>query len=313
MDYCRNCKFVVILSDMADISETTWTVGRLLKWTTEWFEQKQVEGGRLAAELLLARALNCQKIELYTRFNDEPTESQRAEFRELIRQAAEHTPIAYLLGSREFYSLEFMVTPAVLIPRPETEAIVQRVIELCRSEPEHPWQILEVGTGSGCIAVAIARYAPNTRIIATDISADALAVAAQNAEKHEVQDRIRLIEADCASLTHDSIPEGGFDVVVSNPPYISQQQWPSLPPNVREHEPKHALLIENSDGLVMYRRFAAEIPAILKKGGRLLAEIGFDQHGAVLGIFEKAECWNYTGSHRNASDPYDRVVEFELQ
>lgn len=291
-------------------NQAPWTVGRLLEWTTRWFQDKGVEGGRLSAELLLARALNCKKIELYTRYEQEPTEEQRTAFRELVRQAGEHTPIAYLLGSREFFSLEFKVTPAVLIPRPETEALVEHVIGLCRQEPDRTWRILDVGTGSGCIAVSIAKYAKNTSIVASDVSAEALAVATENVEKHQVQDRVRTVQADAAALPPDALPEGGFDLVVSNPPYISEQVFAELPPHIRDHEPRSALVGPNGDGLVMYRRFAVEIPALLAPQGRLLVEVAHDQPEAVKDIFAAAEGWAFVAAHRNRNDPFDRVLEF---
>ncbi|MHC4443847.1 MAG: peptide chain release factor N(5)-glutamine methyltransferase [Planctomycetota bacterium] len=308
--YCPICDFFVILVVMTDTSQTKWTVGRLLEWTTEWFKQKNVEGGRLAVELLLARAMNCPKIELYTCYDHEPTEDQRADFRQLVQQAVEHTPIAYLLGSREFYSLDFVVSPEVLIPRPETEAVVQPVIEYCRQAPDRHWQVLDVGTGSGCIAVAIAYYAKNTSVVADDISADALTVAAQNVQRHQVTERVRLIRADGAVLPQEVIPQGGFDLIVSNPPYISKDQWPDLPPNVRDHEPRIALVLDDGDGLVMYRRLASQAPLVLKPGGRLLVEIGCNQQAAVREIFESIPGWKYIASHRNPTDAYDRVAEF---
>lgn len=291
-------------------SETTWTVGRLLQWTTQWFSERQVEGGRLAAELLLARAMGCRKIELYTRYESEPTPEQRAVFRDLVRQAGEHTPIAYLLGSREFFSLDFTVTPAVLVPRPETEAVVQRAIDICKADPDRTWRVLDVGTGSGCIAVAIAKYAVNTMLVASDISEEALAVAAGNAERHGLADRIRFVRADCVALPEDAGPEGGFDLIVTNPPYIAETVYAGLPANVRDHEPKIALTPPSGDGLEMYRRLSEEAPAVLTPGGRLLAEIGHDQLAAVLEVFASAGGWEYAGSHRNPTDPYDRVVEF---
>lgn len=289
--------------------QAPWTIGRLLEWTTKWFQDKQIEGGRLAAELLLARALGCKKIELYTRYEEEPKEEQRTAFRELVKQAGEHTPIAYLLGFREFFSLEFKVTPAVLIPRPETEALVERVIGLCRQAAEKTWRILDVGTGSGCIALAVAKYAKNANVVASDISEAALAVAGENIQKHQLGERVRTVPADLAQLPAEAIPEGGFDIIASNPPYISAQAYGQLPPNVRDHEPKTALVGPNGDGLVMYRRFAAEAPAILAAQGRLLVEIGHDQHEAVKGIFAAVAGWEYVGSYRNQNDPYERVVE----
>lgn len=300
---------------MADTDEqpTVWTVGRLLDWTAKWFQQRQVEGGRLAAELLLARALNCRKIDLYTRYDSEPSEDRRKAFRELVRQAGDHTPIAYLLGSREFFSLEFQVSPAVLIPRPETEALAQRMIDLCRSAHQRQWRILDLGTGSGCVAVAVAKYAPNAVLVASDISKEALAVAQANIDRHGLSDRIRTVLADGFDLPAECVPKGSFDAVVSNPPYISESVYQNLPPHIRDHEPRVALVPPCSDGLEMYRRFAADAPAMLAAGGRLLAEIGHDQLGAVRGIFESTGRWDFIGTHRDKTDPHERVVELRLR
>ena len=300
------------MPDMAETAsgETTWTVGRLIQWTTGWFGQRHVEGGRLAAELLLARAMGCRKIDLYTRYDQEPSPEQRLAFRELVRRAGEHTPIAYLLGRREFFSLDFEVTPAVLVPRPETEALVQRAVDLCRGQPQRRWRLADIGTGSGCIAVAVAKFAPNCTVLATDISAEALQVAARNVDAHGLQDRIRLVEADGCRLPADAVPDGGFDLLVSNPPYISDRGWAALPPHIRDHEPRLALSGSGGDGLEMYRRFAVEAAAILAPDGRLLVEIGHDQRPAVPEVFQAAGGWQFVGAHRDPTDPHDRVLEF---
>lgn len=287
-----------------------WTIKRLLEWTTAFFRERRVEGGRLAAELLLARALGCRKIDLYTRFDQEPTAEQRTAFREMVKNAGKQVPIAYLLGTREFYSLEFEVTPAVLIPRPETEALAQRMIDLCRTEPERTWHICDVGTGTGCIAIAVTKYARNAEVLASDVSSAALEVAGRNVARHGVGERVRMVEADGLKLPAGAVPPNGFDAIVSNPPYISERRWKDLPPHIREHEPRLALTFDGSDGLGMYRHLAAEAPAVLRRGGILLTEIGHDQHGAVRDIFANAGGWTYVGSHRNPNDPYERIVEF---
>jgi release factor glutamine methyltransferase len=290
-----------------------WTVGRLLDWTTRWFREHEVEGGRLAAELLLAQAMGCRKIELYTRYELEPSDEQRSSFRELVRQAGNHVPVAYLLGHREFFSLDFIVSAAVLVPRPETEVLVQRAIDLCRQAGEHPMHVLDIGTGSGCIAVALARYAKNALLVGSDVSADALDVAAENVKQHGLAERIQLVQADCAAIPPDVVPAGGFNLVVSNPPYISDAEWETLPPNVRCHEPRLALTGPGGDGLEMYRRLARETPPVMAPGGRLLAELGHNQHAAVLEIFATGGLWHHRGTYRDRSDPHDRVAEFELR
>ena len=196
-----------------------WTIRRLLEWTQAWLGGKGVDQPRLSAELLLAHALDCQKIDLYLRFEEQPAVEQTAHFRELVKEAATLKPIAYLTGAKEFYSLEFEVTPDVLIPRPETEALVGRAIELAQGARQRPYRALEIGTGSGCIAVAVAHYAPTAEFVATDISAAALAVAARNVERHGLAGRIRLVQADGLDLPAELVPAGGFHLMVSNPPY----------------------------------------------------------------------------------------------
>jgi len=287
-----------------------WTIRRLLEWTTNWFRERHVEGGRLAAELLLAHALGCSKIQLYTRIDDEPTEAQRAAFRDLVRRAGQHTPIAYLLGHREFFSLDFEVTPAVLIPRPETETLVQRMIGICRERSGQTMNILDVGTGTGCVAVAVAHYAPNAHVTAVDLSAESLQVARRNVERHDLVDRIRLVQADGVRLPDEAVPEGGFDAIVTNPPYVSEDAWQRLPPHIRDHEPKTALVPPGGDGLGMYRTLADEASGVLAEEGILLAEIGDRQLEPVRRIFEAAGGWHFAGSHRDPTDPVDRVVEF---
>jgi release factor glutamine methyltransferase len=257
--------------------------------------------------------MNCRKIDLYTRYEQEPTDEQRTAFRELVRDAARHTPIAYLLGEREFFSLAFEVGPAVLIPRPETEALVQRMVDLCRAPPERNWHILDLGTGTGCVAVAIARYAANASLVAGDVSPEAVAVAERNIARHNLQERVRAVVADCVALPAEVVPDGGFHAIVTNPPYISEPSWARLPPHIRDHEPRIALTLDGSDGLVMYRRLAVEAPTVLAAGGVLLAEIGHDQLPAVRQVFEQTGTWRFVTTHRDSSDPHERVVEFAYE
>lgn len=294
-----------------DRQDQAWTIRRLLEWTTGWFAARNVEGGRLAAELLLAHAMGCAKIQLYTRIDEEPSADQRAAFRELVRRAGAHTPIAYLLGRREFFSLDFEVTPAVLIPRPETETLAQRMISLCREDPQRTFQVLDLGTGSGCLAVAVAHYAPNAVVTATDLSSDALAVAGRNVQRHGLSERVRLVASDGFDLPAGAVPAGGFDAIVTNPPYVSEAQWQELPPHIREHEPKAALVPPDGDALSMYQQLAGQAGGFLGKGGRLLAEIGAGQLEPVRQIFAEAGSWSWIGSHRDPSDPHERVVELQ--
>lgn len=265
-----------------------WTIGRLLDWTRQHLAEKDVDQPRLCAELLLAHALGCKKIDLYTRFEHVPDQQQRAALRDLVRQAAKRVPIAYLTGKKEFFSLDFEVTPAVLIPRPETELLVEEVISYCRPGNRQSWNILELGTGSGCIAVAAARYVTNARLVASDISAEALAVAGRNVERHGVADRVKLIEADGLTLPAEVIPDGGFDMIVSNPPYVSTEQVELLEPEVARYEPRVAL-VAGAEGLVFYRLLAGGGAKLLWPGGAVFVEVGCGQHEQVARIFAESE------------------------
>lgn len=287
-----------------------WTIGRLLAWTRGFLESRGVEDARLSAEILLAHALGCQRIQLYARFEESPNDEKRTAFRELVKAAADHTPIAYLVGHKEFYSLDFLVTPDVLIPRPETELLVERAIDWCRAHPAERHDILDIGTGSGCIAISVARRIKTAHVVATDISDAALAVAQKNAAKHGLADRIRLVKADLLDLPADAIPKGGCDIIISNPPYVAETDRESLPENVRRHEPALALFA-GQDGLSLYRRIAAGIGRVLRPGGILLLEVGHNQADSVVDIFAKESGMTLLGLHRDLA-AIDRTLELTL-
>ena len=250
------------------MSDDVWTVGRLLTWTTEWLTGKGSEAPRLEAEVLLAHVRGCQRIALYTAFDTPVAEAERGRFRELVKRRGEGEPVAYLVGSREFFSLPFRVTPAVLVPRPETEGLVIRVLDLCR--PQSGPRIVDVGTGSGAIAITLAKHLPKASITATDVSSAALAVARDNAARQGVAERIEFLE--CDLLDHPQAA-GPWDVIVSNPPYVREDEFESLPRDVRLHEPK-AALVSGPTGVEIIERLAALAAARLVPGGWLLCEIG---------------------------------------
>jgi release factor glutamine methyltransferase len=277
--------------------------------TRIWLSEKGVDEPRLSAELLLAHALGRRRIDLYMGLDEELSEEQTGRFRELVREAGKLKPIAYLIGVKEFYSLDFEVTPDVLIPRPETEALVSRAVDLIKTSGADRFCVLELGTGSGCVAVAVARYAQAAHVVATDISAAALAVAARNVERHEVSDRVRLAEADGLALPADVVPEGGFDLLVSNPPYVAEAEAHQLAENVRRHEPKVALLA-GQDGLRFHKMMAREGARLLARTGTVLTEIGAGREAAVRQVFADAGGWEYAGTYRDPADPHPRVLEF---
>lgn len=248
----------------------TWTVGRLLTWTADYLKKSGSPSPRLDAEVLLAAARKCERIALYTAFEEIVPDDVRGEFRELVKRRAAGTPVAYLVGKKEFYSLSFRVTPDVLIPRPETEHLVVAAVDLLAALPAdaHPL-VADVGTGSGAIAVAIARHAASAKIIATDISPAALAVARQNAADHGVASRIEFLETDLL----EKIPaRQTLDFVVSNPPYIGLQEEATLAPQVRDHEPRLALFAGPS-GTEIIARLIPQAAERVKAGGYLLMEV----------------------------------------
>ena len=250
------------------MSDDVWTVGRLLTWTTDWLTTTGSESARLDAEVLLAHVRGCQRILLYTAFDTPVSDAERARFRELVKRRGDGEPVAYLVGNREFFSLPFAVSPAVLVPRPETEGLVVRVIDLCKPLPAA--RIIDVGTGSGAIAVTLAKHLPRARLVATDISPAALAVARENAARHGVAERIEFLECDLLSAPQAA---GPWDVIVSNPPYVRDDEFDALPRDVRLHEPKGAL-VAGPTGVEVVARLAADAVGALAAGGWLVVEIG---------------------------------------
>lgn len=290
-------------------AQSPWTIARLLKWTAGHFREKGVDEPRLAAEILLAHALGCQRIHLYTRFDEVPGQDVLNTLRELVREGALLTPIAYLVGYKEFFSLTFEVTRDVLVPRPETEMLVESAINLCGSARGAAAQFLELGTGSGCVAIAILKQLPEAHATATDISAAAIEVARRNADRHAVANRIAFVEADRLKLPPNVVPTSGFDWIVSNPPYVSKADMASLPANVREHEPTIALT-PGGDGLDFYRAMAVDGPGVLQTGGSVLVEIGAGQGDDVANVFTQDGAFDHVETHRSPTDPHDRVMRF---
>ncbi len=260
--------------------DAPWTIGRLLQWTTDYLKRHGSESPRLDAEVLLAHARGCQRIDLYMAFDDVPAESVRADFREMVRRRAEGMPVAYLVGHREFYSLDFWVTPDVLIPRPETEILVLRLIELARQGPNGPIAICDVGTGCGNIAVTAAKHLPTARVTAIDASPAALEVARRNAERHHVADRIDFV---LGNLLSSFAEDTQFDFVVSNPPYVKEAEFAALAPDVRDYEPRSAL-VAGPRGTEIVERLAPEAAERLRPGGHLLLEVSPSTHEAVIAL-----------------------------
>ena len=269
--------------------EEPWTIGRLLTWTTDYLKRQQSFSPRLDAELLLAEACGCQRIELYTRYEEPVSDEIRGRFREMVKRRAEGVPVAYLLGRREFYSLDFKVTPDVLIPRPETEFAVIAVLDRLKERPVHapPPRIVDVGTGSGAIAVTIAKLAPSAHVTAVDISSKALAVAGDNATQHGVAQRMTFVEGDLLA----ALPtEARFDIVVSNPPYVSNAELKVLAPDVANHEP-HLALVAGDAGTEIIERLIPQAAERLLPGGWLIMEISPMMEDRVREMLKSSGRW----------------------
>jgi release factor glutamine methyltransferase len=254
----------------------TWTVLRLLTWTTDYLKSNGSGSPRLDAEVLLAHARGCERIMLYAAFDQYVDDDTRAKFRELVKRRAAGEPVAYLIGRREFYSLNFRVTPDVLIPRPETEFVVVAVLDALKSFATSEFRIqnsdlllADVGTGSGAIAVSVAKHEPAAKLVATDISAPALAIAKENAATHGVTDRIEFLEGD---LLTPLPAEPRFAVIASNPPYIGEAEISTLAPSVINHEPRRAL-IAGPTGTEVIERLIPQAAECLLPGGWLILEI----------------------------------------
>lgn len=252
-----------------------WTVLRLLEWTTGYFKKRGFDSPRLDAEVLLAEARGSSRIELYTAFNSEPTAEVREAFRELVKRRGEGTPVAYLVGHKEFYSIDLRVTEATLIPRPETEHLVIEALDRAKAlqtqsaNADAPIYIADVGTGSGAIAVALAKNLKQASITAIDKSPEALEIAAYNVQKYELQDRVELVEGDLLS-TLPAKPT--FDIICSNPPYVSQAEFEEMSPEVTKYESRLAL-VAGEQGTEVIEQLIPQAAARLKQGGQLIIEL----------------------------------------
>ena len=282
-----------------------WTIKSLLDWTVSFFGKKGFDSPRLDAEVLLAYVLNTTRVDLFVRYDEKASDEARAQYRELVRRRSQGEPVAYLVGKKEFYSLDFTVDLNVLIPRPETEQLVLETIEYVKKvskgaaaegagEAPTPrtWSICDVGAGSGCIAVALAKYVANSRVLAIDISAPALEVARKNAEKHGVAEKIEFREGDLLdSVALDLPEEERFDIIASNPPYVSESEYAELDPTVKNFEPKLAL-IGGQTGAELPVRLANQAPDRLKSGGRFFMELSPTTVNAVADAMKNDERWS---------------------
>ncbi|MHB1686021.1 MAG: peptide chain release factor N(5)-glutamine methyltransferase [Ignavibacteriaceae bacterium] len=237
--------------------------------STEYLKNKGIDSPRINAELLLAHILKCKRLELYLSYDRPLKEDEVVLYRELLKRRSKFEPLQYITGLVEFYGLEFKVGPAVLIPRPETELLVEEILKTYPGN--NNLKILDIGTGSGNIAVSLAKHLQNSSIIAIDISDEALKVARENAELNNISGKIQFVKHDI--LSGVKILENDFDAVVSNPPYVTQKDFGNLDHELKDFEPAVALT-DQADGLSFYKAISSYANLLLKKGGKIFFEIG---------------------------------------
>jgi release factor glutamine methyltransferase len=263
----------------------SWTIRDLLQVTGEYFKQKGIEGPRLSAEVLLAHLLGLSRIHLYLQFDRPLTEAELSGYRALVKRRLEQEPLQYITGTQEFWSLEFSVDPSVLVPRPESELLIETSLSLLDKgripRGDQP-RILDLCTGSGALAVALAKEIPGGMFWASDISRDALRVAVSNASKHGLENRIRFLIGDLWQPVKEE--RLVFDLIVSNPPYIRSDALDALCPEVR-YEPRSAL-DGGEDGMAVIRKILLEGPGYLHPGGWILMEMDPEQTSTALRLME---------------------------
>ena len=280
----------------------TWTTLRVLNWTTERFSQAGVDCARLDAQVLLAHVLDTDRVGLYTQFEKPLREHELGAYRNLIRRRLEGTPVAYLVGAKEFWSTRLCVDERVLVPRADTETLVQVALEVARQEQKTC--IAEIATGSGAVAIALAKELPEARVVATDVSTDALCVAETNVSACHLRDRIELAHGDLL----DPLRGRRFELLVANLPYVASVDIDELAPEV-QMEPRLAL-DGGSDGLRVLERLIHGVAAVMEDNGVVCLEHGHDQTEAVQGLARDCGASEIT-SHRDLAQN-DRVTRFRI-
>lgn len=270
-------------------ADQLWTTRRLLAWIGDALKKKGIESARLCAEILVSHVIACDKLKLYTDPDRPASVEERERLRDLVGRALKHEPVQYLVGEWWFFGLPLKVDRRVLIPRPSTETIVEHVLQHARKRVRYDdptrdhLMVADVGTGSGCIAIALAKNMERTRVLATDVSAGALEVARGNAARHKVGHEIEFAEGDLLGPVEKWAAGAGLDYLVSNPPYIPDTEWNDVPANVKDYEPESALR-GGVDGMRFVRPLLERGPELLRPGGVIAVEVAMSMAGAAEAI-----------------------------
>jgi release factor glutamine methyltransferase len=286
--------------------DETWTIIKTLQWTTTYFESHGIDQSRTDAEVLLAHALHLKRIELYTNYDKPLRDQELKTFKSLIQRRILREPVAYIIEKKEFWSLDLMVTPDVLIPRPETECLVEAALDFIPKGAD--CDILDLGTGSGAIILALAHERPGHRFYAVDRSEAALIVARKNAQRHGLEKAITFLQGDWFEGVRNLQKQ--FDIIVSNPPYIPTHQIKELSPEIAQYEPRYALN-GGKDGLDAVRFIIRTAPDYLVPKGKILLEIGYDQRSAIAALTKKLGCYKDFVCLKDYGKN-DRVVQITL-
>ena len=281
-----------------------WNVQRILQWSATWLKEKATDRysqPKLEAELLLAHVLELDRMSLYLQLDRPLSKSERDSYKILLRRRAEGEPVAYILGYRDFYRHRFVVSPAVLIPRPDTELLVELASKAASALEAA--RILEVGTGSGCVAISLASEVPGATVVAWDICNAALAVASRNMQDIGVKN-LTLIHRDALELA--VFERDLFDIIVSNPPYVAKQEVELMSRETLNYEPKLALFSSDDEGLEFYQVFAARSQKSLREGGKLFLEIGLNQAAKVAQLLKDSN-WRKIEIVKDLAG-HDRVI-----
>jgi len=296
-------------SPLTPNNHNCWTILDVLKWTASYFKRHGIENGRVDAEVLLANVLESRRIDLYLHYDQPLTVDELHRFRGLIKRRANREPIAYIIGEQEFWSLCFIVSKDILIPRPETECIVETALNIVRgSDKPDPFKILELGTGSGAIMIALASEMPNNCFVATDLSLNAIKIARKNERQLIADNIISWIVGDWLKPVKET--DVNYDLIVSNPPYIRKDMIQKLQPEIFLFEPISAL-DGGIDGLSCYKKIIPEAANRLCPGGYLLLEIGFDQKESIDKIARNCVCFESISFKKDYSG-HDRVAILRL-
>ena len=286
-------------------NETQWTIIKLLRWAAPYLKRHDIDSPRATGEILLAHALQCERIDLYLKYDQPLNDEELQAFKSLIQRRVRREPVAYILGMKEFWSLDLEVTRDVLIPRPETECQVEAALKILSGFGlPQPWSVLDLGTGSGAIIIALASEKPGYRYFASDRSIQAIRVAQGNARRHKLDEVIHFFTGDWLTALNPN--RAAFDMIVSNPPYIPRSVIQGLQPEIHDFEPLEAL-DGNDDGLECYHKILGAAHRLLTPGGVLLLEIGHDQQDAVRRIALDGGYYDKFDSGKDYAG-YDRVV-----